>query len=111
MTRDPETRMKYALRHEVAALKEFVDKEQSAAEMLLELCRIRKFDLGDEEYRALVFFRDGEFRGKRGALALLYETGGRLNRELPASTPETIFDITRHRFRTYCAVLRAGGYA
>ena len=111
MRRDPEARYLDSLRHELAALREFIEKEKSAAESLREICRIRKNDPGDDVYRALIFFLNEEYRTKPGALALLYQTGERLKRELPASTKETILDLTRHRFRTYCAVLRAGGYA
>lgn len=108
--RDPETRYRYALRHEVEALDEFLKWETDSAEFLLQISRLRNFELPDDEYRVVAFFKNAEYKAKPGSLALLYQTGKRLNRELPPSTKETIFDIERFRFKTYSVVLRKGGY-
>jgi hypothetical protein len=108
--RDPETRYRYAIRHEVEDLDEFLKRETDSAEFLLQISRLRNFELPDDEYRVAAFFKNAEYRTKPGSLALLYQTGKRLNRELPPSTKETIFDMERFRFKMYCAVLRKGGY-
>ena len=108
--RDPETRYRYAIRHEVADLGAFLKRETNAAENLTDLCRLRSFDLPDDEYRGVIFFRNAEYKRKPGSLALLFQTGRRLDRELPQSTKETIIDIVRFRFKIYSAVLKKGGY-
>ncbi len=97
--RDPETRYRYAMRHEVEDLDEFLKGEADAAEFLLEISRLRKFELPDDEYRVIAFFKNAEYKMKPGSLALLYQTGKRLSRELPPSTKETIFDLQRFRFK------------
>ena len=111
MRRDPETRIRYAARNEIAAVARFIKQETDAAETLSEWCRISHFDLPDDEYRAVAFFRNAEYKTKRGSLALLYETRRRLDRELPHSTKETAVDITRYRFKVFCAALQTGGFA
>ena len=108
--KDPETRFRYAIRHEVADLDAFVKRETNAAENLIDICRLRSIDLPDDEYRGVVFFRNAEYKRKPGSLALLYQTGRRLDSELPQSTKENIIDIVRFRFKIFSAVLQKGGY-
>ena len=108
--RDAASRYRYELRHELEEIESFLKKETGSAESLVEYCRLKNIDLDEDEYRAVVFLRSGEYGRKLGSLALLYQTGKRLDRELPASTKETIIDIVRFRFRMYSAVLREGGF-
>jgi len=107
---DPETRLRENLRHEIAALEAFIREERETALNLLDWFRASRCDMPDDEYRAVVFIRNEEFRTKLGSLTLLYETRKRVYAELPRTTKETAIDITRFRFKVYSAVLMKGGY-
>ena len=60
--RDPETRYRYAIRHEVEDLDAFLKYEIDSAEYLLQIARLRSFELPDDEYRTVAFFKNAEYK-------------------------------------------------
>ena len=110
MRRDPEEKLRYTVRNELAAIESFLKQEQETALTLLEWCRVRHEDLSDETYRAVAFLRNEEYLRKKGSVTLLYETRKRLEKELPRSTKDTAMDLVRFRFAVYTAVLGKGGF-
>jgi hypothetical protein len=108
--KDIETRYYDHLRRERRKLDEFAASEIEWADDLLSWYRARKREIPDDEYRAAVFFRSGEFQRKPGSLTLLRSMYARMLAELPEPTPETAFDLLAFRYRMYAAALKQGGY-
>jgi hypothetical protein len=97
-------------RKERKTLEEFAAHETEWAEDLLLWYRVRKKEIPDDEYRAVVFFKNREYREKSGSLALLYSMYTKLNSELPPSTRETAFYLLAYRYKMYAMTLEKGGY-
>jgi hypothetical protein len=108
--RDPERRYRENIRREQKALEEFAGREIEFADDLLLWYKIRKREIPDDEYRAVVFFKNREYLEKPGSLTLLYTVYGRLLRELPEATKETAFDLLGYRYKVYAMTLEKGGY-
>ena len=109
-SRDPETRYLENIRHERRTLEEFVAHETGWADDLLLWYRCKKRVIPDDEYRAVMFFKSGEYGRKPGSLTLLYSMYKRLIAELPEPTDETAFDLLAYRFRVYALTLEKGGF-
>ncbi|GHT52225.1 hypothetical protein FACS1894106_0490 [Spirochaetia bacterium] len=109
-SRDPGTRYYELMRHERRTLEEFAAHEIEWADTLLTYYRIRKQEIPDDEYRAVVYFRNREFLRKPGSLTLLYQMFRRMMAELPEPTKETAFDLLGYRFMVYARTLQEGGY-
>jgi hypothetical protein len=108
--RTPEERYKENLRKQEKILEEFAAHEIEWADDLLLWHRARKREIPDDEYRAVVFFKNREYLKKPGSLTLLYEVYLRRCRELPEYHREIAFDLLAFRFRMYAATLAKGGY-
>jgi hypothetical protein len=108
--RDPETQYRERLRHEQQALEDFAAHEIEFADDLLLWYKLKKHDIPDDEYRAVVFFKNREFRTKPGSLSLLFSLYQRMNRELPGVTKENAFYLLAYRYKMYAITLSKGGY-
>jgi hypothetical protein len=108
--RDPETRYKEHIRKQEKILEEFAAHEIEWADDLLLWYRAKQKEIPDDEYRAVVFFKNREYLGKPGSLTLLYSLCQRMSQELPPATKEIAFDLLAFRFKMYATVLRTGGY-
>jgi hypothetical protein len=108
--RDPETRYKDNVRKQQQILEEFASREIDRADDLLLWYRVKKRDMPDDQYRAVVFFKNREYLRKPGSLTLLYEMYLRCVRELPEYTKEIAFDLLAFRYRMYAEVLKTGGF-
>jgi hypothetical protein len=92
-------------------LEEFAAHEIEWADDLLLWYRVKKFDMPDDEYRAVAFFKNRKYLHKPGSLTLLYEMYRRCMRELPEYQKEIAFDLLAFRFRMYAEVLKTGGFS
>lgn len=108
--RTPEDRYKYNVRRQQRTLEEYAEKEIEWADNLLYWYRLRKEEIPNDEYRAVVFFLNKEFQRKAGSLTLLYQMYLRCLDELPPATKELAFDLLAYRFKMYAEVLKTGGY-
>jgi hypothetical protein len=108
--RPPEERYNERLQRQTKLLEEFAAHEIEWADDLLLWHRARKREIPDDEYRAVIFFKNREYLQKPGSLTLLYETHRRCVLELPEYTREIAFDLLAFRFTMYAEVLRVGGY-
>ena len=106
----PEEKYKYNLRKQQKTLEEFAEHEIEWAEHLLYWYQLQKKDIPDDQYRAVAFFNNREYRITPGSLSLLYQTYLKCNSELPDVTRENAFDILCFRYKMYAAVLKTGGY-
>jgi hypothetical protein len=109
-SRDSKTRYKENIRKQRHILEEFAAHEIEWADDLLLSYRLQKRDIPDDEYRAVVFFKNREYLNMPGSLTLLYEMYARCTRELPEYTREIAFDLLAYRFKMYAEVLKSGGY-
>ena len=107
----PEERYKVNIRKQQKTLEEFAVHEIDWAEHLIEWYRINKNEMPDDEYRAVAFFINREYRMKPGSLSLLYKTYMQCFEELPSPTRENAFDLLCFRFKMYTAVLKTGGFS
>ena len=107
----PEEKYKYNLRKQQKTLEEFAEHEIEWAEHLLYWYQLQKKDIPDDQYRAVAFFKNREYRMKPGSLSLLYQTYLKCNIELPDVTRENAFDILCFRFKMYAAALKTGGFS
>jgi hypothetical protein len=110
-SRDPEARYRDKLRHQQKILEEYAAKEIEWAGDLLLWYRVRKQVIPDDEYRAVAFFTNREYRRKPGSLTLLYTIHERCMEELPAPTKEIAFDLVSYRFKVYAIALSQGGFS
>jgi hypothetical protein len=108
--RTPEERYRESLRKQQQILEEFAAHETEWAEDLLLWYRARKIDMPDDEYRAVVFFKNREYLLKPGSLTLLYSMYQRMTRELPPATREIAFDLLAYRYHVYAVTLEKGGF-
>ncbi|AEF86337.1 hypothetical protein TREPR_2197 [Treponema primitia ZAS-2] len=108
---DPEIRYREKLRHEQKILEEFAAHEIEWADDLLLWYRIRKQEIPDDEYRAVAFFKNREYRRKPGSLTLLYTMYQRCLEELPPPTKEIAFDLVSYRYKVYAITLEKGGFS
>jgi hypothetical protein len=108
--RDPETRYKENIRKQQRILEEFAAGETEWADDLLLWYRMKKLDMPDDQYRALVFFKNREYLRKPGSLTLLYSVYQRMVKELPPATREIAFDLLAYRFKMYAVALQKGGF-
>jgi hypothetical protein len=108
--RDPEARYREKVRHEQKTLEEYAAHEEEWAGNLILWFRVKHLDPPDDEYRAIAFFRNREYRLKPGSLTLLYSLYRKLLAELPPVTKENTFDVLRYRFRVYALALEKGGW-
>jgi hypothetical protein len=108
--RDPESRYREHIRHERRILEEYAAHEIEYAADLLRWYKIKKREIPDDEYRAVIFFKNREYLRKPGSLTLLYSMYCRCLDELPPPTREIAFDLLGYRFKMYAAVLEKGGY-
>jgi hypothetical protein len=106
--RTPEDRYRENLRKQEKILEEFAAHEIEWAGDLLLWYKVRKEEIPDDQYRAVLFFRNKEYLLKPGSLTLLYAMYQRCNRELPEYTREIAFDLLAYRFKMYAEVLRTG---
>jgi hypothetical protein len=106
-----EERYQERVKKQQQKLEDFAAFEIDNAQSLLEWYQRRKEDMPDDEYRAVVFFKNKEYLRKPGSLTLLYQMYLRCIRELPESTRETAFDLLRYRYKVYCQVLEKGGFS
>jgi hypothetical protein len=109
--RTPEERYKDNIRKQQQILEEFAAHEIEWADDLLLWYRVKKREIPDNEYRAVVFFKNREYLRKPGSLTLLYSMYQRMLKELPPSTRETAFDLLAFRYRMYAEVLKTGGFS
>jgi hypothetical protein len=108
-SQDPETRYQDLVRHQRKTLEEYAAHEIEFAEDLLLFYKIKKMDMPDDEYRAVVFFKNREYLDKPGSLTLLYTLYQQCNRELPECTKELAFDLLSFRYKVYgCALIKGG---
>jgi hypothetical protein len=108
--RDPETRYRENVRHEQKILEEYAAHEIEYADDLLLWYKVKKLEIPDDEYRAVVFFKNREYLNKPGSLTLLYSMYRRMTEELPPPTKETAFDLLAYQFKVYAVTLEKGGY-
>jgi hypothetical protein len=108
--RDPETRYRENIRHEQKILEDFAAHERAYADALVLWYKIKKREIPDDEYRAVVFFKNREYLVKGGSLTLLYTVYLRMTRELPGITKENAFDLLRYRYKVYAVTLEKGGF-
>jgi hypothetical protein len=108
--RTAEERYREKLRKQERILEEFAAHEIEWADDLLLWHRARRRDMPDEEYRAVVFFKNKEYLRKPGSLTLLHALYSRMLLELPEPTPEIAFDLVAFRYRMYAEALKQGGY-
>jgi hypothetical protein len=108
--RTPEERYKEKLFKQEKILEEFAAHETEWADDLLLWYRARKKEIPDDEYRAVVFFKNKEYLRKPGSLTLLYSMYERMSRELPPATREIAFDLVSYRYHVYAVTLEKGGY-
>jgi hypothetical protein len=108
--RDPETRYKENIRKQQQDLEEFAAYEIEWADDLLLWYRAKGREIPDDEYRAVVFFKNREYLNKPGSLTLLYSMYQRLIKELPEPTKEIAFDLLAYRYKVYAVTLEKGGY-
>jgi hypothetical protein len=106
----PEERYREHIRHEQRILEDYAAHEIEWADDLLLWYRVKQLDMPDDEYRAVVFFKNREYLRKPGSLTLLYETYRRCLNELPEPAKEIAFDLLAYRFKVYAATLKKGGY-
>jgi hypothetical protein len=106
----PEERYRENLRKQQTILEEFAAHEIECADDLLLWYRVKKLDMPDDQYRAVVFFKNREYLRKPGSLTLLYEMYQRCCRELPECTKEIAFDLLAYRYKLYAVTLSKGGY-
>jgi hypothetical protein len=109
-TLSPEERYRFAMRHELAELDNFVSEEALFADNLLYEYKRRGADLDEAAYRACAFFVNGEYKTKPLAVALLYNARTKLLKELPQSTVETAMSLLAYRFKVYGELLLQGDY-
>jgi hypothetical protein len=109
-SRDPETRYREKLRHEQRALEEFTAHEIEWADDLLLWYKLRREEIPDDEYRAVLFFKNREYVSKPGSLAFCYTMYQRLMDELPLPVKETAFYLVAYRFKVYAEALKQGGF-
>jgi hypothetical protein len=107
---DIETRYKVHIRKQKKILENYAAKEIEWADDLLLWYKILKKDIPDDQYRAVVFFKNREYLQKPGSLTLLYEMYMRCILEIPEYTRELAFDLLAFRFKMYAEVLKTGGY-
>jgi hypothetical protein len=98
------------LRREKKILEEYAAKEIEYADDLLFWYRAKGLEIPDDEYRAAVYFKNREFKYKKGSLTLLYSMYCRCMDELPPSTRELAFDLLAYRFKMYALTLEKGGF-
>jgi hypothetical protein len=91
-------------------LEEFAAHEIEWADDLLLWYRAKKREIPDDEYRAVVFFKNREYLRKPGSLTLLYSMHQRMLRELPPATREIAFDLVAYRYHVYAVTLEKGGF-
>ena len=108
--RTPEERYRDNLRKQQKTLEEFASHEIEWAENLITWYRLNEKEMPDDEYRAVAFFMNKEYRMKPGSLSLLYKTYIQCFDELPSPTKENAFDVLCFRFKMYAAVLKTGGF-
>jgi hypothetical protein len=108
--RTPEERYKENIRKQQQILEEFATHEIEWADDLLLWYRVKKREIPDDQYRAVVFFKNREYLYKPGSLTLLYSMYRRVLKELPPPTKETAFDLLAYRFKLYAVTLEKGGY-
>jgi hypothetical protein len=109
--RTPEERYKDNYRKQQKTLEDYATHEIEWAGDLLDWYKLRKEEIPDDEYRAVVFFLNKEFSKKPGSLTLLYQMYLRCLNELPGATKELAFDLLTYRFKMYAAVLKTGGFS
>jgi hypothetical protein len=105
----PEDRYRDSIRKQRKILEEFAAREIEWADDLLLWYRVRKEDIPEDQYRAVLFFKNREYLNKPGSLTLLYEMFQRCNKELPEYTRELAFDLLAYRFKLYAEVLKVRG--
>jgi hypothetical protein len=108
-SKDPEARYHDQVRRQRETLEQFASHEIEWADDLLTWYRIKKMDMPDDEYRAVAFFKNREYRRKPGSLTLLYTFYQQCCRELPEFTKELAFDLLAFRFEVYGRALIQGG--
>jgi hypothetical protein len=108
--RTPEERYRENIRHEQKTLEEYAAHEIEWADDLLLWYRVQKKEIPDDEYRAVVFFKNREYLHKPGSLTLLYSIYRRCLDELPEPTQEIAFDLLAYRFKVYAVTLEKGGF-
>ena len=108
--RTPEEKYKDSMRKQQKTLEDFAAHEIEWADDLIRWYGLYKREIPDDEYRACVFFRNGEYLRKPGSLSLLYKTYVRCYAELPSATKENAFDLLCFRYKMYAAVLKKGGF-
>jgi hypothetical protein len=108
--RDPAARYHENLRHEQKTLEDYAAHEIEWADDLLLWYRAKHLEIPDDQYRAVVFFRNREYLARPGSLTLLYEMYQRLATELPEPDKETAFDWLAYRYKVYALALEKGGY-
>ncbi|MDR2900743.1 MAG: hypothetical protein LBV20_04410 [Treponema sp.] len=106
-----EERYQERVKKQQKKLEDFAEFEIGNAQSLLEWYQRQQKDMPDDEYRAVVFFKNKEYLRKAGSLTLLYKMYLRCLRELPRSTKELVFDLMRYRYKVYCHVLEKGGFS
>jgi hypothetical protein len=108
--RTPEERYKEKLFRQKKILEEFANHEIEWADDLLRWYRAKKREIPDDEYRAVVFFKNKEYLRKPGSLTLLYSMYRRMLEELPPATREIAFNLLAYRFHVYAVTLEKGGF-
>ena len=108
--RTPEDRYKYAIRKQLKTIEEFAEHEIEWAGYLMLYYKIKKLDMPDDEYRAVVFFQNREYLIKPGSLTLCYEMYLQCLKEQPEFSKEIAFDLLKFRYKSYAQVLKKGGF-
>jgi hypothetical protein len=108
--RTPEERYRENIRHEQKILEEYAAHEIEWADDLLMWYRAKNREIPDDEYRAVVFFKNREYVHKPGSLTLLYSMYRRCLDELPELAQEIAFDLLAYRFKVYAVTLEKGGF-
>jgi hypothetical protein len=106
----PEERYRESLHKQQKILEEYAAHEIEWADDLLLWYTMKKKEIPDDEYRAVVFFKNREYLHKPGSLTLLYQMYRRCIQELPEPTKESAFDLLAYRFKMYAVTLSKGGY-
>jgi hypothetical protein len=91
-------------------LDRFAEDESMNSELLLMLYRQKGRDMPDDIYRAVVFFRNEEYKRKQGAWALLCLLYEKLKYDMGARTKEEAVDAVCYRYQVYGQALLEGDF-
>jgi hypothetical protein len=103
-------RYNYVYRKEHALLEQYANDKKIFAEGLIDIYKMGDRDIPDDIYRACVFFINGEYNSKAGALWSLYQASEKFQSEHRHTPKERLMDKLCYEFQLLASVLEEGGY-